>query len=456
MISSWAPGAGRKPKLAAALALAGALLAPPVSPAQEMPVQSHTLTNGMKILVCEDHSIPSVALYIFYRIGSRNERAGATGISHFFEHMMFNGARKYGPKEFDRVMEAAGGSNNAYTGTDVTVYQDWFPPSALERILDLEGDRIADLSFDPKVVESERGVIISERRTSVDASHSGTLDEQLRAAAFTAHPYHWPVLGWMSDIEQWQVADLRRHFSMGYSPANATMVVCGDVTLAAVLAAAKKQIEPIPARELPPPVTTVEPEQMGERRLKVERFAQLPMVMAAFHVPSCKHADFPALCLLEDILLRGQSSRLYQRLVDKDQLAIAVEGGFEIAMDPTLFVITVQPKDGVDTAKIEKALYEELGRIGQEPVSGRELEKARNCRLMDHCQQLKTINGMAHELGRYEVFFGDYRRLFEAPRQLAAVTAQDVKRVAAACFRERNRTVGLLVPTPEGEEKRHE
>src|SRR5262245_60213417 len=160
----------------------------PSTSAQTFDIKTHTLKNGMKILVQEDHSIPSVALYIFYRIGARNERPGTTGLSHFFEHMMFNGAKKYGAGEFDRVMEAVGGHNNAYTSNDVTVYQDWFTPSALELIFDLEADRIQYLAFDPKIIESERGVVASERRTSVDADNGSLLNEQLYATAFTAHP----------------------------------------------------------------------------------------------------------------------------------------------------------------------------------------------------------------------------------------------------------------------------
>ena len=157
--------------------------------AQEYAVATRTLKNGMKVLVQSDHSIPNVALYVFYRIGSRNERPGTTGLSHFFEHMMFNGAKKYGPGDLDKVMEANGGANNAYTSHDVTVYQDWFPRSALSLIFDIESDRIRDLNFDPKKIESERGVVASERRSRVDAENSGVLYEQLWATAFLAHPY---------------------------------------------------------------------------------------------------------------------------------------------------------------------------------------------------------------------------------------------------------------------------
>jgi zinc protease len=160
--------------------------------AQQFPVATKTLKNGMKVLVQTDHSIPNVALYIFYRIGSRNEHPGTTGLSHFFEHMMFNGAKKYGSGELDKAMEANGAANNAYTSENVTVYQDWFPRSALNLIFDIEADRIQYLNFDPKKIESERGVVASERRTEVDASNGGILDEQLHATAFIAHPYQWP------------------------------------------------------------------------------------------------------------------------------------------------------------------------------------------------------------------------------------------------------------------------
>ncbi len=417
----------------------------PVS-AQQFRVKTHTLKNGMKILVEEDPSIPNVALYIFYRVGSRNERPGTTGLSHFFEHMMFNGAKKYGPKEFDRVMEAAGGANNAYTSEDVTVYQDWFPKSALELIFDLEADRIANLSFDPKVIESERGVVASERRTSVDANNFGVLYEQLQAAAFTAHPYQWPVVGWMVDIENWKMEDLRRHFEMGYSPSNATMVVSGDVSFDEIIRLAEKQIEPIPAHDPPPKVTTREPEQLGERRIIVNKFAQLPLLMIGYHVPEATHADFYPLQVLQTILFSGQSSRMYRRIVDGDQLALAVSGRSDISFDPTLFVISSQPKAGINPEAVEKAITEEIERLKTGSITDEELEKARNTLLANFYRQMKTISGKANTLGTYEVFFGDYRKLFNAADEYRRVSRDDVQRVARTWFASRNRTVATLVP----------
>src|SRR5215472_12083288 len=303
-------------------------------------------------------------------------------------------------------MEAAGGANNAYTNRDTTVYQDWFPRSALDLIFDLEADRIENLSFDPKMISSERGVVASERRSSVEANNFGILNEQLYATAFTAHPYQWPVVGWMVDIENWTMDDLKHHFEMGYSPSNATLVVVGDVTADEIFQLAQKKLEPIPSHAPPPKVSTTEPEQLGEKRVTVKKYAQLPIVMMAYHVPESASPDYYALNLLQAILLAGQSSRLYQRVVDKDQLAIGVNGGFGFSFDPTLFTITAQPKAGVDPQAVEKAVYEELERVKKEDVADQELEKARNIVLANFYRQMSTINGRANTLGAYEVFFG--------------------------------------------------
>jgi zinc protease len=419
--------------------------------AQEFPVAERTLKNGMKVLVQSDHSIPNVALYIFYRIGSRNERPGTTGISHFFEHMMFNGAKKYGPGELDKAMEANGGSNNAYTNQNVTVYQDWFPRSAMPLIFDIEADRIQNLNFDPQKIESERGVVASERRSSVDNDNAGLLDEQLWASAFIAHPYQWPVLGWMSDIEHWTIDDLKHHFAMGYSPSNATMVVVGDVTPEEIFQLCEKTIEPIPAHAPPPPVTTVEPPQLGERRLVVHKAAELPLMMIAYHVPQTNHPDFYATNILRTILFQGESSRMYQRLVDQDQIALDVSSSVEPAFDPTLAIIVAQPKQGIDPQKCEKAIYEELERVKLSAITDQELEKAKNIRLMEFYHQVRTINGRANTIGTYEVFDGDYKKLFDAAKNYAAVTKEDIQRVAKTYFGADNRTVASLLP--ENEEK---
>ena len=414
--------------------------------AQTVSVETRTLSNGMKILVQEDHNIPNVAMYLFYKIGSRNERPGITGLSHFFEHMMFNGAKKYGPKQFDIQMEKAGGSNNAYTTSDVTVYTDWFPSSALELMFDMESDRIRDLAFDPKIVESERGVVYSERRTSYDNNPRNALLLETQAAAMIAHPYHWPVIGWSSDIESWTMDDLKAHFKMGYAPNNCVMVVVGDTNMGQVMALAKKYMEPLASQPPPPAIRTKEPPQEGERRVTLEKPAQLGSLAVAYHVPQSNHADTPVIEVLDDILTGGQSSRLYKRLVDADQLALNVGMFAENHFDPGLATFVIQPRVGVDTRKIETVLFEELAKLQTAAVSDAELRKAKNRLQTQFYRGLQSISGRANAIGSYEVFRGGYDKLLNAGQAWEAVNAADVQRVAAAYLRSTNRTVGTLVP----------
>jgi hypothetical protein len=259
-------------------------------------ITSFNLPNGLQVIVWPDHDIPNVVMYNFVRAGGRNEYPGITGIAHFFEHMMFNGTKTTEPGEFGRTMEAAGGSNNAYTSSDLTVYMDWFPRSALETIFQLEGDRLQNLAIDPEVVESERSTVYSERRLRIDNDNFGRLYEQVRATAFVAHPYQNPVLGWPSDIENWTQEDLEAFFSTYYAPNNQTMVFAGDVTPEEIYLLAEQYLSQIPARPAPPPVTTVEPEQQGERRVLVETDAQTPLLHMVFHAgatadPATLHMD---------------------------------------------------------------------------------------------------------------------------------------------------------------------
>jgi zinc protease len=410
---------------------------------------SFTLANGMKVIVHQDKDIPNVGLYLFFKIGSRNERPGTTGISHFFEHMMFNGAKKYGPKQFDIQMEKNGGRNNAYTSRDITAYTDWFPRTALDLMFDMEADRIKDLAFDPKIIESERGVVYSERRSSVDNNNAGLLDEQLSAAAYTAHPYGWPVVGWPTDIESWTMDDLKAHFAMGYAPNNCIVVVTGDVTVEEITALAKKYFEPIPKHDPPPVVRTKEPVQRGERRVTVRKPAELPMVMISYHVPESKHQDALVLDMLASILLNGHSSRLYRSMVDKQSLALDIDGGRQDSMDPGQFQINIQVRDGVQPEAMEKALYAEIETVSTKGVTAEEVEKARNQLLTSFYRDLRTIAGKANLIGQTEVFRGDYRKLNTYAADLAAIKAADIQRVAKAYLHQDNRTVATLIPTTE-------
>lgn len=411
-------------------------------------IVSRTLANGLKIIVWPDHDIPSANYYTFYRVGSRNEHVGITGLAHFFEHMMFNGTTTRAPGEFDRTMEAAGGSNNASTSNDLTIYTDWFPSAALETIFDLEGDRMAHLAFDPKVVESERGVVYSERRSSVDNDGFGTLMEQMQAAAFTAHPYHIPTIGWPSDIEHWTLDDLKAFFKTYYAPNNAVLVIAGDVDPQQVFALADRYLAAIPRQPVPPAVTTTEPEQLGERRIVVERAdVRAPILAYAFHTGfGAAGKDAPALELLTAILADGDSSRLHQRLVEREQAAVDVGAFSELGFDPGLVWFYAMLPPGADVGKAQALLDDELARIARDGVTAAELDKARNLQLSAFWRQLATINGKARLLGTHEVYEGDYREAFNAPARFADVDAADIQALAARLLRQRNRTTGLLLP----------
>jgi zinc protease len=426
--------------LAVGLACAG-LAAP-----QNIPVSEFTLNNGMKVLIHEDHDIPNVALYLFFKVGSRNERPGATGMSHFFEHMMFNGAKKFGPKMFDIVMEKNGGRNNAYTNRDLTVYQDWFPSTAADLIFDLEADRIRDLAFDPKIIESERGVVYSERRLRVDNDNFGMLFEHLGASAYLAHPYQWPVVGWASDIEAWTIDDLKQHFRMGYAPNNCVLVVAGALKQADVLSLARKHLEPVPRQEPPPPVRTREPAQVGERRVVVRKAAQAPLLMVSYHIPETRHPDWWPIQLMRSVLSDGRSSRLYRRLIDTDQLAVSIESFTQESLDPGQFVVFSQLRPGASTDKAEQAIYAELARLRDQGATADELTKARNQVMTSLFRTLKTINGKANAIGEAEVFHGGYQKLNSLAADLEKITAADLQRVARQYLGDHQRTVGILAP----------
>jgi zinc protease len=413
-------------------------------------IQTRTLANGMRILVWPDHDIPNVAVYDWFHVGSRNERPGITGLSHFFEHMMFNGSEHYPPGAFDRVIEQNGGSSNAFTSEDVTCYQDWFPKSILDLIFKLEADRICCLSFDPKKVESERQVVYSERRTSIDNDNQSLLDEQVQAAAYVGHPYHNPVIGWPGDIERWTIDDLRQYFKVHYAPNNATMIVAGDVTPEEVFRLAERYFGPIPAVPQPTDRVTPEPPQVGERRVSIRKFGQTPLLEMAFHTGAADDKDAEARDLLVDILGSGESSRLYRRLVDQDRLAIGASAfvnpeGF----DPGLLKITVTVAPDKTLAASETALLDELSKLAATGPTEQELRKAKNSALAGYWRELKTINSKAEALGTYEVLLGDYRKLFTAPERYERVTRAEIQALARKTFDEKNRTVGTLVPEKE-------
>jgi zinc protease len=414
-------------------------------------ISSFNLPNGLKVIVWPDHDIPNVALYTFVRAGGRNEHPGVTGIAHFFEHMMFNGTKKRGQGEFDQEMEAAGGSNNAYTSKDVTVYTDWFPRSALETVFELEADRLMNLAIDPDVVEGERSTVFSERRQGYDDDNQGRLFEQMFANAYIAHPYQNPVIGWPSDIENWTQRDLERFFETYYAPNNLTMVLVGDVTPEEIYLLADQYFSPIPRQHPPEAITIVEPEQRGERRFIIETTAPAPLLHVAFHAGATEDPETLHMDLLLAILAEGRASRLHRILVEDERLALSVGGTQFDGFDPGLVYFDLTLPPGRDPAVVEERLLAELDRVVTDGVTNEELNKARNLRLASFWRSLQTINGKASAIGDFETFTGDYENLFAVPARLSETTAEELQAVAAKVFRRGNMTIGVLRAPPEDE-----
>ena len=409
-------------------------------------IRTHTLANGLQVIVWPDHRVPSVALFNWVRVGSRNEGTGTTGLAHFFEHMMFKGTARRPEGEFDRLMEASGGRNNASTSQDVTVYQDWFPRSALELVFDLESDRLANLSFDPQSVEKEREVVYSERRLRIEDSNPAFLDEQVQATAFLAHPYRIPTIGWPSDIRSWTLDDLQGFYHRWYAPNNCTLVLVGDVDPEQAFALAEKYYGPIPRGPAAQPVRTVEPEQTGERRFSIERNGQNPLVQVAWHAISADDPRAPALNLLQTILTGGDASRLHRLLVEDRKLAVEVDSGWSEGFDPNTYSVYATLAEGASPAEYEQALYAELARVLDQGVTPQELSRARNQVAAAFWRGVSTLDGKARLLGEYAVLHGDYRKLFAAPEAYERASGAEVLTVAREVFKPEHRTVGLLLP----------
>ena len=425
------------------------LFAPQAHATSADQVKSFTLNNGMKFIVLENNTIPNANMYTWWKVGSRNEAPGITGLSHFFEHMMFNGSKKYGPKMFDRTMEANGGSNNAYTNSDVTVYQDCFPAASLETIFKLESDRIANLTIDPKMVQSEREVVLSERSTGLENSNLRNLINEVNSVAFTAHPYAIPTIGHESDIKAWTQEDLVRYFKTWYAPNNAVTVIVGDVHFEQVKQLATRYFDAIPKRALPPKVRTIEPPQLGERRLFVQKESTgTPNLLLAWKVPAISHPDYYALDVLQSILASGKTSRLYQALVET-QLATQISPDSIDGFDPGLLYLYAVAAPNVSAEKLEQAILQEIARLIKDGVSEEELQKVKNQKVLNLYRGFETINGTAQNLGNFEVFFGDYKKLFDAPAQFQKLQAADIAKVAAKYLKKSQRTVGVLAAKEE-------
>jgi len=412
------------------------------------PVREHLLPNGMKVLLLPEHSVPTVTYYTFFRVGSRNERTGITGISHLFEHMMFNGAAKYGPKEFDRQLEARGGYSNAYTSNDVTAYYEDFDRDALALVVDLESDRMRSLSLTAETLASEREVVKEERRYRVDNDIGGLVDEELDALAFVAHPYHWPVIGWMGDLDRIAREDCVAYFRTYYAPNNAVLIIVGDFEPDEALALVSKAYADIPRGPPPPAVAAYEPEQRGERTGRVHHPAQAPMLELGYKAVAGTHADAAALDVVQAALSVGEGGRLHRSLVREQEVATSVGASFEWRVDPGLFKVSMELAPGADPRKAVAALDAELARFQSAPPPEAELSRAKNILRGQFLRGLATHNGRAHAMGEFEILFGSWKAMFDVLDRYEKVTPEQAQAAARRYLVPSRRTVVELVPDP--------
>jgi zinc protease len=417
------------------------------------------LDNGLKVLVQEEHTAPLASVWCWYKVGSKDERAGLTGVSHWVEHMNFKGTTNIPRDQIKGIIEPFGGSWNGYTWIDQTTYLETATKDALDRMLFIESERMANCLYHPDDCESERTVIISELHGG-ENDPDQFLDQELVATAFKAHPYRHPTIGWLSDLETMTRDDLYAYYRRYYIPNNATLVIVGDVDADDALKRAERSFGGISAGEAPPRQQTVEPEQTGERRVTIRKPGTAAYLKLAYHAPGVTDPDFYALLVL-DAALSGaygmnlwasfrtpapqRSARLYRRLVQQG-LASAVTGSLLPTELPFVYIVSATATDGTPLATVESTLIDELDTVAVNGITPAELTKAKAQLKARLVFDNDSVTNIAHQLGYFETIANVdvFRDLM--PR-IAAVTLEQVAAVARTVFRASNRTVGWFDPS---------
>jgi zinc protease len=410
------------------------------------------LRNGLGLIAAVDRRAPIVALQTWYRVGSRHERPGATGMAHLFEHLMFSQTESLPPGEFDRLVERIGGESNAATWVDWTYYRLSLPARDLALGLRLEAERMQHLVLEPEPVEAERDVVTNERRERVEDDVDGWLDEQLMAHAFTEHPYRWPTIGWMEDIRALSLPDIRAFYRTWYAPNNATIVCVGDFDEAALLDAVHTLYGAIDPASLPAVAATTEPPQTRERVIRAPKPIATDRLLVGYKAPGQDHPDWAVLEIVATLLAGCPSARLYRRLVIEREAASSVDAQLTPFRDPSLLRLAVTTARGHHAAEILDVLDAELAVMASQPPSRTEVEKAKAIAETDFWSSLVDVDGKAEALGHYETALSDFRKLGTLAERLAAVTEADVARVVCDYLRAEHRTVVIAEPEAEAED----
>ena len=417
------------------------------------PVHRYRLPNGLQLLVLEDHEAPIFAWHTWFRVGSRHERPGRTGIAHLFEHLMFKETRSLKEGEFDKIMERNGGQTNAATWVDWTYYHQKLPASKLDLVAELEADRMANMLLGTHQLETEREVVINERKLRVDNDPDGKAYEVLYAAAFGAeHPYGWPTIGWMEDIRAIGLEDCLAFYRTYYAPNNATVVVVGDVDTAAVVRAVERFYGDIEGQPAPPERPNPPVPSDGPRVLEIELPLSGDRIITAWEALAFDDPDVYVLEVLVEVLLNSDAARLTKRLVYDDEVASGASSWIAGFRYPGLLHMDVTLKPDVPAEAALAIVDEEVARVRDERVGDEELERARTKVEVQLVRGLLSVDAKANLLGLYDATIGSFLPALDGFERLAAVTADDVQRVARRLFVEERRTTLIARPEPDPEE----
>src|SRR5689334_6045544 len=405
------------------------------------------LANGLRVLTVEDHSSPTVAIQVWYHVGSKDDPNQRSGFAHLFEHIMFKSTKNMKSEMMDRLTEDVGGFNNAFTNDDVTVYFEVVPSNYLETLIWAEADRLAGLNVDEANFKSEREVVKEEYRQSVLAPPYGKFEYLLQETSFVEHPYKRPTIGSIQDLDAASLHDVQEFHATYYRPDNATLVVVGDFDPKQLDSWIDKYFGPIAKPDRPlPRVKVKEPAREKETRFTEYGSNDLPAVGFTYLTPRQADPDTDALRVVDAILSSGESSRLYHSLVYTQQLAAEADANAESREDASLFVVLAVLSEGKKAEDAEKSLLAEIKKLQDAPVSAAELDKAKNQIITDQLRQRETSNGKALALGEAALWLGEPARVNTDLCRLQAITAADVQRVMKKYFGDQNRLVLYYLP----------